>query len=462
MGNGPGSVSDYMQMFYRYPKLIGGCIWEWSDHTVIVDGVQKYGGDFGEETNDKNFCCDGLVFADRSYKGGSYNVKYAYQYFKTKISGNKLTIINLYDFTNLKEYKLLIELSVDGKLADQREYYLDIKPHSQNSIDVPFSIPKSCKYGVYINVSLLDKNNYEVGAEQHKIDCHISPIALSGNFKGFIEDQERIYINGNNFSYIFNKHYGNFERICKNNKEQISGLARLTVWRAPTDNDRRVKNQWGLFEDNRNAENFNRLFNKVYSCQLKENRIHVSGSLSGISRSPFLYYESIFEFYQNGEIKITLNSKIKKEIKTYLPRLGYEFTSPIKNDTFIYYGMGEQENYCDMKCHTKVGMYKSDADSQYANYVMPQEHGNHTETKMLKMGNGIEFFTDNEFEFNISSYTSEMLTTAMHTDEIYKNGQTNIRIDYKVSGIGSNSCGPRLDEKYQLKEKNIKFAFYIL
>lgn len=84
MGNGPGDVWDYNELFDKYPKLIGGCIWEWADHVVTVDGVEKYGGDFeGEITHDGNFCCDGLVFADRSLKAGSLEAKAAYQPIRT-------------------------------------------------------------------------------------------------------------------------------------------------------------------------------------------------------------------------------------------------------------------------------------------------------------------------------------------------------------------------------------------
>ena len=78
------------------------------------------------------------------------------------------------------------------------------------------------------------------------------------------------------------------------------------------------------------------------------------------------------------------------------------------------------------------------------------------------MDNGLTFATNNEFEFNVSEYTSDTLTKAMHTNEISKNGYTNIRIDYKVSGIGSGSCGPQLIDKYRLNESEFDFEFYIL
>ena len=133
-----------------------------------------------------------------------------------------------------------------------------------------------------------------------------------------------------------------------------------------------------------------------------------------------------------------------------------------KKNKFKYFGRGEAENYCDMKEHTKIAWFESSSDKEYVPYVMPQEHGNHIRTKLLRMGSGLTFATNGEFEFNVSEYTADELTRAMHTDELHKNGKTNIRIDYKVSGIGSNSCGPGLLEKYRLDEKKFSFEFYII
>ena len=114
-----------------------------------------------------------------------------------------------------------------------------------------------------------------------------------------------------------------------------------------------------------------------------------------------------------------------------------------------------------MNLHAKMGLYESSAGNEYVNYVYPQEHGNHFKARMLTMNNGIAFVTDDEFEFSVSSYTSEALTEATHTDELKSDGKTHTRIDYAVSGIGSNSCGPQLAQKYRIDEKEINFEFYI-
>lgn len=105
-----------------------------------------------------------------------------------------------------------------------------------------------------------------------------------------------------------------------------------------------------------------------------------------------------------------------------------------------------------------MGRFESSADKEYVNYIMPQEHGNHTKTKWLEVQDSLHF--EGDFEFHVSHYSADMLTTAMHIDELKKSDVTHVRIDYKVSGIGSNSCGPELIEKYRLSEKEFRYAFY--
>ena len=456
MGNGPGDVKDYVELFYQYPKLIGGCIWEWADHTVLENGVLKYGGDFGEETHDGNFCSDGLVFADRSIKAGTLNVKYTYQNFTASLDKNVLTVTNRFDFTNLSDYRLVVSIQQDEQIISEQEYRLDVAPHE--SKELALEIPKlTCVYGCYLNVSLQSEED-EIGFLQFELPAETTDYPFSPPLMPAEEDAERIYWYGDNFAYIFNKHYGLLESIVKNGKEQIAAPVRLTVWRAPTDNDRNIKHKWGLFGDGiYSSENYNRLHQKVYDCTVDGNKVIVKGSLAGVARTPFLRFETTYSFFADGTVQVTLDADRKDSI--FLPRLGFEFTSPVPNDGFTYFGMGEWENYMDMNAHAKMGLYHSSAEEEYVPYIMPQEHGNHTNTKFLEMDNGIRFFTKSAFEFNVSLFTSEALTKAMHTDELVENDRTNIRIDYKVSGIGSNSCGPEILEKYRLDEKKIHFTF---
>lgn len=456
MGNGPGDVWDYNELFDKYPKLIGGCIWEWADHVVTVDGVQKYGGDFeGELTHDGNFCCDGLVFADRRLKAGSLEAKAAYQPIRTRYADNVLTVYNRHDFTNLDEYRFQYWVEIDGEKQEARETVLHALPHTSVAVPIDYE-PVSCKLGVYLNTRLY-REGREVAHTQHKLPCTIieeekQPAVTLG------EDEHFIYAVGDGFNYTFSKHYGTFTSLLINGVEQMAGKIVLSAFRAPTDNDWNIRYRW-LQLDEWQGENLDKSFVKIYDCRVQDNAIWVSGSLSGISRAPLFRFGQRVEISEDGAIHITLRGTLRQDA-IWLPRLGFEWELPEERNSFTYYGNGPHESYRDL-CHAGyVGLHSSNADAEYVHYVRPQEHGNHTTVKMLRIGN-LEFRAGSEMEINVSRYSTAALLKAEHTDELVADGKTHLRIDYKVSGIGSNSCGPELEAAYRLSEKEIDFRFSI-
>ncbi len=456
MGNGPGDVYYYNDMFDKYPKLIGGCIWEWADHVVTVDEVQKYGGDFeGELTHDGNFCCDGLVFADRSLKAGTLEAKAAYQPIRTELCGNELKVYNRLDFTNLNEYEFLYSIEVDGKAINKITTTVNAEPHT--CVSVPFRYEKAeCKYGAYINIKLL-KDGKEYATAQHELPFTVVEKSESKKAE-LTEDILNIYAKGERFSYTFSKHYGVFTSIIVDGKEQLAGKPKLSVFRAPTDNDRNMVVLWA----NKNiwqGENFDCAFSKIYDCKIEDGSIEICGSLAGVSRAPFCKYTLTVSVFEDGKIDFNMYANIRENV-IWMPRFGYEFILPKSSKKFECFARGPIENYCDMHNAAPVSLYSSNADKEYVEYVRPQEHGNHSGAKMLKLGK-LTFTSDKDFEFNVSNYSTDALYNAEHTDELVGDGKVHLRVDYKVSGIGSNSCGPQLQEEYRLNEKKIEWNFQI-
>ncbi len=458
MGNGPGDVYDYNEAFNKYPKVIGGCVWEWADHTVIKDDIQCYGGDFeGELTNDKNFCCDGMVFSDRSLKSGSLEVKAAYQPLYTEYADRILKLYNRYDFTDFSECELSYIVEADGEKLSEGVLDIALEPH--NVAEIELDIPEiECEYGAYITC-FLKKSGETVAFTQHELEAKKLKKIKEFIPADYNDGDYDIVLSGDGFEYIFSKHYGNFTSIKKNGEEQLCELVKLTAWRAPTDNDANIKFKWGKY-DIWQGENFDCQFNKVYDCDIENGVITVTGALSGVSRMPYCQYKMTVKVDRDGVISYDLDANIRENV-IWLPRFGFEFKLRKENNTFTYFGKGPFENYNDLSHSTTYGMFASSAAEEYVNYVRPQEHGNHFGTKLLSIG-GISFKSEQGFEFAVSEYSTEAITEAEHTNELAKNGMTNLRIDYKVSGIGSNSCGPALLEKYRLAEKNIKFSFSIL
>lgn len=456
MGNGPGDVWNYNEVFDHYPNVIGGCVWEWADHTVVVDGVQKYGGDFpGELTHDWNFCCDGMVFSNRSLKSGSYEVKAAYQPMRTQYINGILIVTNRYDFTNFSECEMEYTIEADGAVIDAKRLNMELAPHESKQIPI-FTPKQEYHYGLYLTCRLYHSGEL-VATCQHKLGDGKMP---AGEIIAAATDDKvyEVIFSGKGFRYVFSKQFGAFTSLVIDGKEQIAEPVRLTAWRAPTDNDRNIKLFWGSY-NSWQGENLDKLFSKVYNCQISEGCVRVEGSLAGVSRKPFFRYTLEVSVNADGRVSVSLDGKVRENV-TYLPRLGFEITLTGKNMPFRYYGCGPLESYCDMRHGSTVGLYESSAEKEYVPYVRPQEHGNHVDVKLLEIGK-LRFESGNAFECNVSSYSVDAIDRAEHTDELVCDGKTHLRIDYKVSGIGSNSCGPELLDQYRLSDKQIGFCFVI-
>lgn len=447
MGNGPGDVYDYWEMIYKKPQYIGGCIWEWADHVAHMgDGRFGYGGDFGEEAHDGNFCVDGLVFHDRSFKAGSYEAKKAYQPLHSDLKDGVLTVINRYDFTSFADYSFKYEYIADDKTIATGELSFDTPAHESESISLPLEKVES-HFGAYLNLYMYNKDGFEVAFTQSKVSDGTGVEVSADGMPVITENGEFAIIKGDGFEYRFNTHYGYIDDLDGYNNTPI----KLSIWRAPTDNDVYVKDKWW-------GEVYNKLHSKKYSCEINGNIITVKGALQSVCRENFMTLTVSYTFLSDGSIKVSLNGNFNADEREYLPRLGFEFETDEKE--FKYFGYGPYESYCDMHHASKMGMYESTADKEYVDYIKPQEHGNHYGVKYLKLGR-YEFIPDNTLEFRISEYSAKDLETKKHNFELEKRGVTNVRIDYKVSGLGSNSCGPKLAEKYQLNDKAIDFSFTI-
>ena len=455
MGNGPGDVWYYNELMDRYPKLIGGCIWEWADHVVCVDGVQKYGGDFpGELVHAGNFCCDGLVFADRSFKAGTLEAKAAYQPMRTKYEDGILSVYNRLDFTDLNEYDLILLIQRDGQTVHEESLRLSAAPHSWATVPVK-GIPENCALGAFVTCRLV-KDGYIWAETQHELECpKVVPETTDAPAKLRREGLD-IIAEGEGFRYTFSCHYGTFTSLVVNGREQLDSPMVLTAFRAPTDNDRNIRQLWTNTNDWQ-AENWDRQFHKTYETGLNGNVITAKCAIGGVGRLPALRYALTAMIFGDGRIELELAGHIREKT-FFLPRLGFEMTLPGENTPFRYFGMGPGETYCDLHNYATMGMYESTPQQEYVEYVMPQEHGNHYGVRQLSIGD-LTFRGD--FEFAAGCYSTLDLFRAQHTDELHRDGKTHLRIDYKVSGIGSHSCGPALSEKYRLKEQDISFRFSV-
>ncbi len=456
MGNGPGDVWQYWEKFLKYPNLIGGFIWEWTDHTVIENGVAKYGGDFkGELTHDGNFCCDGLTFADRSFKAGTYEAKAAYAPFRIQIKGGKIHYKNWFDFNDMSAYLVRYRITCDGAVLEDKTVKITAKPRQTAVIAPEHPLPETCRLGAAVEVFLL-KNGKEIARLEEPLWCRIQPQEPPKALCPLTEDAFHIYARGERFSYAFSKQYGCFDSIVIDGKEQLLAPGKVTAFHAPTDNDRHMVPFW-MFINIWQGENLDREFQKTYTAEIKNGIIQIKASVAGVSHRPYFQYNLSVSIFACGTVKLHMHGNIA-ETSPFLPRLGFEFKLPKENDTFRYFGYGPLESYCDMMHHAALSYHESTAREEYVPYIYPQEHGNHTGVKQLEIG-AMRFSCEKGMDINVSQYSAHQLYQAKHTDEIGESDGVYLHLDYKHSGLGSNSCGPKIPPEFSLSEKRIDFTF---
>lgn len=480
MGNGPGDLKDYWDVIYKHPKLMGGCVWEWCDHgikTKAPNGQEfyAYGGDFGDKPNDGNFCIDGLVYPDRIPHTGLLELKKVIAPVRLEAEDLKkgtIKITNLYDFIDLSDIVLMWKVEKDGQLVGQGEISdLTVEPQKTETFQIPYDLSQVSKGRYFLTVSCLQRKDtawaergYEITFEQFELpvarevvseNSYMAPIKVE-------EKEHLLIIEGFDFCHIFDMFAGGFIKISRNYVDMINSVTKFNVWRAPTDNDRNVKHKWM-------QEGYERAQMKVYSakitnCSDTSVEITVNFSLGGYIKLPILKGEAVWTVDGSGQISLDTKVKVRDEL-IFLPRFGLQLSMIQGSEEIEYFGYGPHENYIDKRHSVRKSRYLTTIDDMFENYVMPQENGSRYGTEWAivsnEQGMGLRFTGCPEFSFNAAHFTPEDLSEAAHTYELNKRKETIVNIDYKMSGVGSNSCGPELLPQYRFDEKEFEFKLVI-
>ena len=488
MGNGPGDLEDYFQMIYQYDVLCGGFVWEWCDHAVYqgqaANGKEKYlyGGDFGEEVHDGNFCMDGLVYPDRTPHTGLLEYQNVYRPARVVSFCQKtgeLCLENYMNYVDLKDYIYLVyEVNCDGKLLEKKQFILQesVLPHKKGTILLDITVPDSGK--CYLKVSYHLKHGTSVMAQGSRMG--FDEILLKNQdgrnqqATALLETQEQkeaevqvsetdrfLSVRSDTFFYVYNKLSGLFEQLSVDGEELLETPMELNIWRAPTDNDRKIKQEWI-------DAGYDRSKARAYDTHWEMNgegiRIYSTVSVAAVAIQKVLDIEAVWKIYRTGEISVKMHVKKDREFPQ-LPRFGIRLFLRGEYENLKFYGLGPHESYRD-KCRScSHGLYDTTVEEQHEDYICPQENGSHTDCDYLmleKENQTVTAVSSRPFSFNVSYYSQEELTRKAHNFELEKSGSTIVCLDYAQNGIGSNSCGPELRKEYQFTEETFTFDMKFL
>lgn len=498
MGNGPGDMEDYYEKIYKSDRFCGGFVWEWCDHAIYtgktITGKDKfdYGGDFKEFPHDGNFCVDGLVYPDRKVSPSLMeykNVIRPVRAYEHNLELGQIRLFNHLDFTNLMD-EVILEYVVtsNGEIIQKgiiEKEQLNIPPKTDKIITFDYKIPEEglchllltykqkkdkafTKAGHVLGYDqlLLKDNGFSlrnqlVKLEGDKKKSLEKEIALTKDnaFVDILEDDKYVFIKGEDYHYTFNKWNGVFEELNYQNNKILSHSMNINIWRAPTDNDIAVKEEW-------RRAGYDRSTTRVYQVDTvkKEDGVELSVQMS----IGAIYIQRILELHitylinQSGEIDIKMMAEKNMELP-FLPRFGLRFFVPKEYEEVTYFGYGPYESYVDKRRASYFGRFKEKVSHMHEDYIKPQENSSHYGTKgiILEGKNRVPIIIEpkDQISFHISKYIQEELGRKAHNYELEEFDSTEVCIDYKMSGIGSQSCGPRLLEKYQLNEPEFQFEF---
>lgn len=480
MGNGPGNLKEYWEAIRKYPRLMGGCVWEWVDHSIrqlTATGEEwfAYGGDFGDMPNDGNFCIDGLNFPDRIPHTGLIEYKKILEPVAVEavdLLAGKLNISNRYAFSSLRRLTGTWKLLQDDEILQQGTLpILDINAGGILPVTLPYRLPEpiyGASYWLNLSFALAEdtpwaRNGYEVAWAQFQLPLTAPSLPEINLYYipllSYQSSPSEINIEGEEFRCTFDRVRGLLTAWEYQDTPLLTIGPRLNLWRAPTDNDVHIAKEW-------RQAGLDRLVHRIEWVDVDADRpelihIKVSAILAGYSLPPACRCEYHYAIYGSGDIVINTRF-IPLNPLPNLPRLGLQMVLPGILDRFTWYGRGPHESYIDRKESARIGVYIGSVDDHFVNYIMPQENGNKSDVQWATLTDlrGLGFMVIGMPLLNVSAhhYTASDLTEAQHTYELMRRNEVILNMDILQSGLGSNSCGPGPLPQYLIEPKEMSFS----
>lgn len=426
MGNSLGELSDYMVPFWKYDNFAGAFIWEWTNHYIVQNNLECYGGDFAEEFNDGDFCCDGLVNLDRSLTPQVNEVKECYAPVEYFIQNGKIYVKNRYDFINLKDFHFIIDQMVNGRMVHTRVLQISVEAKETAFL---IEYPQADENYNSYTIKLYDKKNALIS--ERSIVCNpIQPFVLKS-------------INAN---WQCEVNRGLISKISLGEKVIFKNMEFLLT-RPYISNDVKLKNE---YENLRIKHTKFYLFSKEESPDLTTYKGYLG--VSGLS--PF--YEVKIK-YQIEQDKIIMHIAAKKIMRFGGPlRFGIKLELPDNYGSVSYLGL-KGENYVDRHCASVFGYHTIRIQDNYRN-IVPQNANDHYGTIYLVLDED-QICVQGNTDFSFCYDCFSMEEYRKHRNEMKNNMKRYLYLDYKMSGVGTAACGPELNDRYKIKEDSFEFSF---
>lgn len=469
MGNSNGSLADYWDAFEKHPGLQGGFIWEWIDHGLkrtAPSGEEYwvYGGDFGDEPNDANFVCDGLVWPDRRPHPGLFEFQHLAQPVRVRPKGRQgFAIFNRQDFQSLSWLRGEWDLLVDGiSVARGKLPPLHAPARTEQSVLVDFPKRKFAGAEALVLFRFYAAKPRPWCPAGHLVGWQQLPVPSLP-----LAPKPRPRRKSRDWQVECDETTGLRQIIC-DGAPLLAGPPALNVWRAPTDNDG-IKLWTG-----QEAKPLGR-WQKLGLDRMQSRLLRLVGKRNGAWRADFA--SSGRDCWTDLQWSLHLRHTpdglgigaefILGEGLTDLPRIGLLWRFVPGFERLRWLGLGPWENYPDRLRSAWRAVHESTVQDQYVPYILPQEHGLKCDVSWIELrearspGRTLRLSSRRPLAFSASHYHPADLTAARHTIDLRPREETLLCLDAAHRGIGTGSCGPDTLPRYRVSGRRYRLDFQI-
>lgn len=481
MGNGPGGLKAYQDLYRKYKRLQGGFIWEWYDHGILTtegeNTYYRYGGNYGDFPTNSNFCIDGILMPDRTPSPALLEYKQIISPVEViKVPGKmcEVKLKNYYDFLSLDTVVLEWCLEKEGEVLQSGVISnLSAQPHEEETVEIPVAhfLPEENRdYYLKVRICLKEDAVYapkghEIGMVQFPLDIHRDVFSVREQKEPLAVREEGpvLIIENPQVTVKFHKVFGKLLSIEKEGNIYLTDGPQMNVYRATIDNDMYKKEDWmNKYFIQKSSEQ-----TEYIDVKAETTRVVVTiGKYFGCLNQSWGYHcDYEYTVYSSGQVKVNLQAKAVQNGKLeppFLPRLGIVMKGAKALQNTVWYGMGPGESYVDSCAASSMGIYKSTVEHMETSYVFPQENGHREQVKWFGIGEGekaLLFTMASPLGLNLANYTDESLEKAQHPFQIEEAEDVIIHLDYLHSGLGSNSCGEEQLEEYKVKNQDFSMTF---
>lgn len=487
MGNSNGSLADYWAVIETTSGLQGGFIWDWTDQGIRAvsagtddgDGVEywAYGGHFGDEPNDATFCCNGLTWPDRTPKPALF--EYAdlgspLRFRPSDLKRGRVVVVNLQDWRDVSWLGGEFDVRVDGEVVASGSFELPELPggfESTVELDLPVvEVPSGAEAHVDLRSVVSEAQpwapvGHRVAWQQYDLpESKRSRPTKKGRAAGNNEvvlDTPTATVG--EVTVRWDDECAAIVGITRGGRELLASPIQASLWRAPTENDGRriddgpgvnVLQGWlalGLDQIEQHAVSVRTRRQSDGSVQVTlRRRLVLPGSGDTVD------HRQQVRVRPDGVVAIDEELSLPETLDD-LPRIGSRFEVIGELDALEWYGRGPRETYVDRETAEQLGRWASSVSDQYVPYILPQEHGNHTDTRWFRLtdpdGEGLLISATNRldpFGFTARFHHDSDLYAATTTADLRPSETVEVHVDVLQRGVGTGACGPDTLPPYQV------------